>query len=286
MNFLDWLYDAHVDDRRPPDQLARDRRQRVRLRLGHRRHAPAGVGVAGRHRRQRAAVHRVHRRRPSTRTLSSRCSGQAGRQVFFIVTQRLRLVALAAGQARPRRRGDGGRRSPPLGDRARADRLPGRRRGRRAGVPVAVHRDRRRLAGAALVLLVRRLDLRRLDARDVRDGPRLGRLLARLDRRRPGRRDRCCGTRSYYPTADPVRRLRRSAWSTASSSGCERQPRRDRPTEQRREGRHRHERVRLDSRRAGDRRHRRRQGGRRRRRRGPRERGRHHLRRQRRRRRS
>ena len=53
---------------------------------------------------------------------------------------------------------------------------------------VAVLRDRRRLAGAALVLLVRRLDLRRLDRRDLRDGPRLERLLAGLDRGRPRRR--------------------------------------------------------------------------------------------------
>ena len=101
----------------------------------------------------------------------------------------LRLVALAARSAGARRRGATRRRSRPRWATARervgVPRRLGRRCGRRA---VAVLRDRRRLAGAAVVLLVRRLDLRRLDRRDLRDGPRLGRLLAGLDRGRPGRR--------------------------------------------------------------------------------------------------
>ena len=51
------------DDRRPRHHLAGDPRQRVRPRVGRRRHAPPGLGLAGRHRRQRPAVHglRLHR---------------------------------------------------------------------------------------------------------------------------------------------------------------------------------------------------------------------------------
>ncbi len=42
--------------------VAGDHRQRLRAGVGARRHAAQGLGLAGRHRRQRAAVHRVHRR--------------------------------------------------------------------------------------------------------------------------------------------------------------------------------------------------------------------------------
>ena len=49
-------------DRRPGDPVARDDRQPVRPAVRRRRHAPAGLGVAGRDRRQRAAVHRLRRR--------------------------------------------------------------------------------------------------------------------------------------------------------------------------------------------------------------------------------
>ena len=65
---------------------------------------------------------------------------------------------------------------------------------------MAVLRDRRRLPGSAVVLLVRRLDLRRLDRRDLRDGARLDRLLAGLDRRRPGRRAAAVHS-GFYPSA-------------------------------------------------------------------------------------
>ena len=73
------------DRRGPPDHLARDRRQRLRFCVGHRRACAAGVGLAGRHRWQRLAVHRLrrrHLRRPAQQPLF----GQAGRQVFFIPT--------------------------------------------------------------------------------------------------------------------------------------------------------------------------------------------------------
>ena len=45
----------------------------------------------------------------------------------------------------------------------------------------------RRVPGPLVLLLVRCLDLHRLDDGDLRDGPRLERLLADVARRRPGR---------------------------------------------------------------------------------------------------
>ena len=59
------------DDRRPRHHLARDRRQRVRAGVGRRRHAPPGVGLAGRHRRQRPAVHGLPRSPPPRPTTAA-----------------------------------------------------------------------------------------------------------------------------------------------------------------------------------------------------------------------
>ena len=124
--------------------------------------------------------------------------------------EHLRLVALARRSSRT------GAESAPaitpaLGDRGRA-RWPTCWSGSAgvAGLPVAVLGDRRRLAGAALVLLVRRLDLRRLDGRDLRDGARLDRLLAGLDRGRPGRRTPA--------VAQPATTRRRSSTSSTAAS--------------------------------------------------------------------
>ena len=125
--------------------------------------------------------------------------GQAGRQVFFIITSVYGWWRWQQIKSRPRRRRPGHHAA--LGDARRAARLPPGLGRRAAGLPVAVLRDRRRLARPALVLLVRRLDLRRLDGRDVRDGARLERLLAGLDRASTWSAYPCCGTASYYPTA-------------------------------------------------------------------------------------
>ena len=119
------------------------------------------------------------------RRRAGRCSGQAGRQMFFIVVS---IYGWCRWQQDQRQR--------------RRTRRPSRRAGRPARERAAylaaaarrsvllrrVHASRRRLPGSVVVLPGRRLDLRRLDPRDVRDGPRLGRLLAVLDRGRPGRR--------------------------------------------------------------------------------------------------
>ena len=82
-------------------------------------------------------------------------------------------------------------------------RLLARRHRRRApGVRVAVEpRAEPVLHAAVVVLLVRRVDLRRLDRRHVRHGPRLERVLARLDRGRPRRQSRSASRPGYVPTA-------------------------------------------------------------------------------------
>ena len=160
------------------------------------------VGLAGRHRRQRAAVHGVllHRglrrpRRPAARP--GRPAGVLHRRVG------LRLVALAAEQ------GAAASSAPAvvaaLGDRPGAGGVPRRlgRRGRR--LLRGVHADHRRLPGRVVVLPGRRLDLRRVDARDVRHGPRLGRLLADLDRGRPRRRTAAAAL-ALLPVGGAVRR--------------------------------------------------------------------------------
>ena len=144
-------------------------------------------------------------------------------------------------------------------------------------------RDRCGLARAALVLLVRRLDLRRLDGRDVRDGPRLDRLLAGLDRGRPGRRAAAVHSQ-FYPSAIlyvvyarsgrlGLRRLAAGARTAETAAAQRAACRMSEPST----GRDRAS-IRLDTSRARGRRHRGRQGRRRRRRRGPRERGRPDLR--------
>ena len=275
------------DHRGPPDHLARDRRQRLRLRLGRRRPAPPGLGLAGRHRRQRAAVHRLHRR-DLRRRRPGPLFGQAGRQVFFIIIsiygwQRWQQAKRPRGGAATRPRST--RAGRPARERAA---LPGRRR-RPASWSAS---GSSRVVGAGW------------------PAPRwyywcdawifVGSMLATYAMAR--------GWNDFWlawiavdlvgvpllwhsrllPVRGPVRRLRRPRASGASSSGCgSRAPsdagrqtrertvagmtRRPRASARRRPARHH---------RARDRRHRGRQGRRRRRRRGPRERGRPHLRRQ------
>ena len=74
------------DHRRPPHRLERDHRQRLRAGLGDPRHAPQGVGLAGRDHRQRPAVHWCSPAPPSASEHGHTLYGQAGRQVFFIIT--------------------------------------------------------------------------------------------------------------------------------------------------------------------------------------------------------
>src|SRR5690606_4501428 len=97
---------------------------------------------------------------------------------------------------------------PTVGHRCRAGRLPGRVGGRGHGLPVGVRGGRCGVGRAPLVLLDRRLDLRRLDRRHLRDGPRVDRLLARVDRRR---RRRCPAAvaQRLLPVGHPVCRVRR-----------------------------------------------------------------------------
>ena len=111
--------------------------------------------------------------------------GQAGRQVFFIIVS-------VYGWWKWRQNQRSGAGAPAVvprwaTPRERAAYLGVAAVGRRR-LLLRLHRDHRRLPGRVVVLPGRRVDLRRLDGGDLRDGPRLGRLLAVLDRGRPGRR--------------------------------------------------------------------------------------------------
>ena len=169
MSMFTTLYDAHLTISGHAITWRRDHRQRLRPRVGRRWHAPAGLGVAGRHRRQRPAVHRLplHRGRSASTAAPLLRSGRPSGLLHPRVG--LRLVALAA---RNRRAGSG---APAvvaaLGHRhGAAGVLVGWLR-RRRRLLLRLPRDRRRLPGTVLVLPGRLVDLRRLDGRDLRDGP-------------------------------------------------------------------------------------------------------------------
>ncbi len=159
----------------------RGRGQPVRARQRDLRDAPHRLGLAGRPGRQRPALHRLRHRRDERR--QARAAVGPGRPPGLLRRgQPLRLVALVP-VARGRRRGRRRRDHAPLGDRARAGQLVvlgvvGYARGVRRP-----HPDR--LVGPA----DRGLDPGGLDARDLRHGPRLGRVLAGVDPRRHRRRD-------------------------------------------------------------------------------------------------
>ena len=273
MTLLEWLYDA-PSHRRPRRSRGARSSATLRVRLGGRRHAAPGVGVAGRHRRQRAALHRLRRRRASRPGAAA--AVRPGRAPGLLRRrQRLRLVALAqVSAARPT---TAPAITPRWATRARArGYLLAGSAGR--GCAVGVRRDRRRLTGAVVVPTgatpgsssapcSRRTRMARgwVDfwlawiAVDVVGVPLLGspattrpRSMYRRLRRLRGRRLRGRGGGPPAPTAPAEPRL-----ETERRMSAERPPR---------------------PRRAGDRGHRRRQGRDRRRRRGPRERGRHHLR--------
>ena len=178
----------------------------VRARVRRRRHAAAGLGLAGRHHRQRPALHRLPlhrdrgrpRRQPALR--AGRPAGLLHRRVG------LRLVALVAATATA---GEGAPAvSPRWATGSRARRLPRGLGRRRRGLLRRLPGDRRRLPGGVVVLPGRRVDLRRLDRRDLRDGPRVGGLLAVLDRRRPGRRAAAAAL-ELLPVGRALRHLRR-----------------------------------------------------------------------------
>ncbi len=160
-------------------------RQHLRTGLGPGRHAPQGLGVAGRHHRQPDPAHRVPLR--PVRRGGHREPAGPGRSTAHVHRRvRLRLAAVAPGQGRAARPA-GHRRQ--HGHLAAVGRLEGphRDRGRHGhrhrGPHPAVQRPgilRARVGG--------RLDLRRLADRDLRDGPGLGGVLAGLGgRRRRGR---------------------------------------------------------------------------------------------------
>ena len=146
MSSLDQLYDAHLTIAGHPITWRGDPRQRVRVRLGRRRPAPPGLGLAGRHRRQRAAVHRLHRR-DLRADAQVPLFGQAGRQVFFIITSIYGWWRWQRGAQAPRRRRD----RPAITPRWATARervgylVAGRGRGRWCCSGV-LQRDRRRLA--------------------------------------------------------------------------------------------------------------------------------------------
>ena len=149
--------------------------------------------------------------------------GQAGRQVFFIITsiygwwrwsqvRRLNHAGDASGVAITPRWATAASGWP--------RRLLARRHRRRPpGLRVAVEPLAEPvLHPAVVVLLVRRVDLRRLHRRHVCHGSRLERVLARLDRRRPGRRAASASrpTTCRPPCSTPSTA---SSSSTASPSG-------------------------------------------------------------------
>src|SRR6476661_7041551 len=127
--------------------------------------------------------------------------GQAGRQVFFIITSIYgwwRWSQIRRLRGRYAVDDDAGT--------APVPRLLGRWCGGRA---VAVLRDRCGVAGAAVVLLVRRLVLRRLHRRDLRHGSGLERLLAGLDRR-GHRGGPAAGALGLLPLGRALRGVRRA----------------------------------------------------------------------------
>ncbi len=180
-------------DRPVPALLARADRRLHRRRLRLARHETPRVGVAGRHHRQHHALLRLRRRRARSRGPAHPPVRPVRPAGLLHHRQHLRLDPLGAAPTCDGRRQRRPRDRAPLDAPARTDRagrrLAGRHRHRPPGLRGPVGGLAEPLLHAAVVvLLVRRVDLRRLDRRDLRDGARLERVLAGVDRRRPGRR--------------------------------------------------------------------------------------------------
>ncbi len=200
-----------ADHRHPAHPVARGHRQPLRPGLGGAGHAPQGVGLAGRHRRQRRCCSpcssgsrsRPRRARPCTARPVARSSSSSR--------------ACTAG-------GDGTRTAAAVTERPRSSRAgrPGASgpcSSASAVVGVAVLTPIFRALGSYDPVWADAVDLRRLDARHLRDGPWLGRLLAVLDRRRRRGRSRCCCARTSTPRPSCTRSTAPSC-SGASWSGC------------------------------------------------------------------
>ena len=128
--------------------------------------------------------------------------GQASRQVFFIIVSVYGWWLWRQKATRP----GGARSSPRWATSGRAGLLHPCCAGWRWCSASRLPGDRRGLPGAVVVLPGRLLDLRRLDPGDVRDGPRLGGLLALLDRGGPGRGAGAAALR-LLPFGDALRLL-------------------------------------------------------------------------------
>jgi nicotinamide mononucleotide transporter len=132
--------------------------------------------------------------------------GQAGRQVFFILTSIYGWWRWNQQPQGARRRHRRAGHHAAVGHRQGALRHGGALaagHGRRApGLRRALERRAQSLlAAAVVVLLVRCLDLRRVHHRHLRDGSGLERVLAGLDRRRPRSVSRSASRPDYVPTA-------------------------------------------------------------------------------------
>ena len=258
MSFLASLYDAHLTIAGHPI-LAGDPRQRLRVRLGRRRSAPPGLGLAGRHHRQRAAVHGVRRRDLRGRRRRCRCSGRRGGRCSS--SSRASTAGTAGTQVREAR--GGGSDSPAITPRwATAKERVAFLVASAAGVLVLQWVFSVIGAGwpaPAVVLLVRRLDLRRLDAGDVRAWPGAGPTSGWPGSRSTWSACRCCGTRSttrppsLYVVYGVLRGRGFFVWPKAVQRDRARARSRRRSQHERARGPDRH-------RRAGGRRHRGRQG--------------------------
>ena len=206
---------------RPPDHLARDPRQRLRARLCARRHASLDLGLAGRDRRQRAAVHRLRRRRPST-DAQVPLFGPGRTADLLHRHERLRVVALAAA-----RRATAARRTRGTRSRRAGRRRPNASRCWSVRVAVVLVQcsspcigwlapaprwyywcDAWIFVGSILATYAH--------------GPRAGSTSGSSGSRSTWSACRCSWHSRYYPSAVAVRRVRR-LWSCAASScGCER----------------------------------------------------------------
>ena len=206
-----------ADRRRPRHHLARDRRQRLRLRLRHRRRCAVASGPGRSASSATCCCSRCSSARPSTPQAQHRCSARPAARCS---SSSPASTAGGAGTSTARHGDDAtAARSRRAGPRSAS----GRHTWSAAAAGVLVFQwvfsvDRRGLARAALVLLVRRLDLRRVDGGDLRDGPRLERLLARLDRGRPRRRAAALAL-AVLPDGHPASSSTAPSSSTASSSG-------------------------------------------------------------------
>ena len=204
MNWFEPALRGAPDHRQASPSLARDRRQRLRVRVGDRWACGGGSGPGRWASSATCCCSLSSSARPSTHSPSTdRCSGRPAARSSSSSPASTAGGAGTRSQGRQARRGSDAPAITPRWATVR-ERFASSSRSGCAGAWSSSGCSRcigAGLAAAAVVLLVRRLDLRRVDRRDLRDGPRLERLLAGLDRGRPRGRPARCWHSHFYPSA-------------------------------------------------------------------------------------